>query len=41
MKSVTASAAAGADVGQDASVIAAWIVVSLVLGSLTLRRRTA
>ncbi len=41
MKSVTASAAEGADVGQDASVIAAWIVVSLVLGSLTLRRRTA
>jgi ABC-2 type transport system permease protein len=41
MKTVTASADPGSEVVKDASVIVAWVVVSLVLGSLTLRRRTA
>jgi ABC-2 type transport system permease protein len=41
MKAVTASAAPGADVAGDAAVIALWVLVALVLGSLTLRRRTA
>ena len=40
MKAVTSSAAPGADVTADATVIAGWVVVALVLGSLTLRRRT-
>ena len=41
MKSVSASADALADVAQDLAVIVLWIGLSLVLGSLTLRRRTA
>jgi len=41
MKSVTANPAPGADVTSDAGVIGLWILVALVLGSLTLRRRTA
>jgi ABC-2 type transport system permease protein len=41
MKSVTTSAAPGGDVASDAGVIALWVVLALVLGSLTLRRRTA
>lgn len=41
MKSVTTSAAPGGDVASDAAVIALWVVLALVLGSLTLRRRTA
>jgi ABC-2 type transport system permease protein len=41
MKAVTASATPGSDVAGDAAVIALWVVVSLALGSLTLRRRTA
>ena len=41
MKSVTADVAPGADVAADSTVIVAWVVVALVLGSLTLRRRTA
>jgi len=40
MKSVTASAAPGSDVAADGAVIALWVLVALVLGSLTLRRRT-
>lgn len=39
MKEVTANASPS--VGTDFLVMGAWIVVSLVLGSLTLRRRTA
>jgi ABC-2 type transport system permease protein len=41
MKTVTTTAEAFADVSQDAAVIGAWIVAALVLGSLTLSRRTA
>ncbi len=41
MKAVSASADPLADVAQDLAVIALWIGLSLVLGSLTLRRRTA
>jgi ABC-2 type transport system permease protein len=41
MKSVSASADPLAEVAQDAAVIVGWVVLSLVLGSLTLRRRTA
>ena len=41
MQEVTASLEPGSEVTRDALVIALWIVVSLVLGSLTLRRRTA
>jgi ABC-2 type transport system permease protein len=41
MKSVTTSVTPGADVASDAAVIAVWVLVALVLGSLTLRRRTA
>jgi ABC-2 type transport system permease protein len=41
MKSVTTSAAPAGDVASDAAVIALWVVLALVLGSLTLRRRTA
>ena len=41
MKSVTRDAAPGADVVADSTVIVVWVVVALVLGSLTLRRRTA
>jgi ABC-2 type transport system permease protein len=41
MKTVTTTADAAGDVSQDALVIGVWIVVALVLGSLTLRRRTA
>lgn len=40
MNSVATSASPGGDVAKDLLVIAAWIVVSIVLGSLTLRRRT-
>ena len=40
MKVVTTSAAPGGDVVGDAVVILGWVVASLVLGSLTLRRRT-
>lgn len=40
MKAVTTSASPGADVAADAAVIIGWVVASLVLGSLTLRRRT-
>ena len=38
MKEVTVNASPG---DQDFLVMVAWIIVSLVLGSLTLRRRTA
>lgn len=41
MTSVTRSADALADVGKDLLVISVWVVVALLLGSLTLRRRTA
>ncbi|HEX5426782.1 MAG TPA: ABC transporter permease [Pedococcus sp.] len=41
MKEVTANLEPGAEVTKDAVVICAWILLSLVLGSLTLRRRTA
>ncbi|HEV7194620.1 MAG TPA: ABC transporter permease [Pedococcus sp.] len=41
MKAVTASASPGSDVAGDAAVIGLWVAVSLALGSLTLRRRTA
>jgi ABC-2 type transport system permease protein len=40
MKVVTTSASPGGDVLGDAVVIVGWVVASLVLGSLTLRRRT-
>lgn len=40
MKAVTTIASPGADVAADAAVIIGWVVASLVLGSLTLRRRT-
>jgi ABC-2 type transport system permease protein len=40
MKVVTTSASPGQDVTADATVIVGWVVASLVLGSLTLRRRT-
>jgi ABC-2 type transport system permease protein len=39
MKAVTTQTAP--DVWVDFAVMGAWIIVSLVLGSLTLRRRTA
>ena len=41
MKEVTASLEPGAEVTKDAVIIGLWILFSLVLGSLTLRRRTA
>lgn len=41
MKTVTSTADPTADVATDATVIAAWVFVALVFGSLTLRRRTA
>ncbi|MEP6854307.1 MAG: ABC transporter permease [Pedococcus sp.] len=41
MKVVTTSASPGQDVAGDAAIIVGWVVASLVLGSLTLRRRTA
>ena len=41
MQEVTASLEPGSEVTRDALVIALWIVVSLGVGSLTLRRRTA
>src|SRR4051812_17911495 len=41
MKAVTSSVDSTADVARDAAAIVAWVVLSLVLGSLTLRRRTA
>jgi ABC-2 type transport system permease protein len=41
MKTVTSSASATGDVARDAAVIVGWVALSLVLGSLTLRRRTA
>ena len=41
MKEVTANLEPGAEVTKDAVVIGIWILLSLVLGSLTLRRRTA
>ncbi len=40
MKTITASSDALGDVGKDLVVIVGWIVLALVLGSLTLRRRT-
>ena len=40
MKTVSASAAPRADVASDATVIVLWVIAALVLGSLTLRRRT-
>ena len=40
MKVVTTSSSPGRDVAADAAVIVGWVVASLVLGSLTLRRRT-
>jgi ABC-2 type transport system permease protein len=40
MKAVTGSASPGTEVAGDAAVIALWVLVALVLGSLTLRRRT-
>ena len=40
MKAVTTSTAPGSNVLGDAVVILVWVVASLVLGSLTLRRRT-
>jgi ABC-2 type transport system permease protein len=41
MQTVTSTAEAAGQVASDATVIVAWILVALVLGSLTLRRRTA
>lgn len=41
MKSVTTTAEPLGDVVPDLGIILAWIVLALVLGSLTLRRRTA
>ena len=41
MQQVTASLEPGSEVVRDALVIALWILISLVLGGLTLRRRTA
>jgi ABC-2 type transport system permease protein len=41
MKTVTSTVDPLGDVARDAAVIVAWVVVSLVFGSLTLRRRTA
>lgn len=41
MKTIATTADATGDVGRDLVVIVAWILVSLVLGSFTLRRRTA
>ncbi|WP_270887281.1 ABC transporter permease [Pedococcus sp. 5OH_020] len=41
MKSVTLDRSPGSDVAGSAGIIALWVVASLVLGSLTLRRRTA
>jgi ABC-2 type transport system permease protein len=41
MKSVTSTVDPLGDVVPDLGIILAWIVVALVLGSLTLRRRTA
>jgi ABC-2 type transport system permease protein len=41
MKTVTTTANAAHDVSEDALIIAVWIIAALVLGSLTLRRRTA
>ena len=40
MKTITSSAERLADVGKDLGIIVGWIVVALVLGCLTLRRRT-
>ncbi len=41
MKTVTTTADAAGEVSGDALIIAVWIIAALVLGSLTLRRRTA
>jgi ABC-2 type transport system permease protein len=41
MQTVTRTADAAGDVAADATVIVVWILAALVLGSLTLRRRTA
>jgi ABC-2 type transport system permease protein len=41
MQEVTANLAPGSEVTTDGVVIGVWILLSLVLGSLTLRRRTA
>ena len=41
MQEVTANLTPGAEVTTDGVVIGVWILLSLVLGSLTLRRRTA
>ncbi len=40
MKTITASTDALGAVGKDLGIIVGWIVLALVLGSLTLRRRT-
>ena len=40
MKSIATNANGSGDVVKDLGIILAWIVVSLLLGSLTLRRRT-
>ena len=40
MKTIATTADAADDVGRDLLVIGVWIIVSLVLGSFTLRRRT-
>ena len=40
MQAVTKSASPGSDVVSDAAVIVVWVAAALVLGSLTLRRRT-
>ncbi len=40
MKTITATSDALGDVGKDLVVIVGWIALALVLGSLTLRRRT-
>jgi ABC-2 type transport system permease protein len=41
MKTIATTVDATGDVGKDLVIIAAWILVSLALGSFTLRRRTA
>ena len=40
MRSITTSAEPAADVGQDLAIVLAFVVASVVLGSVTLRRRT-
>jgi ABC-2 type transport system permease protein len=40
MRSITTSAEPAADVGQDLAIVLVFVVASVVLGSVTLRRRT-